>query len=142
MWERFSYYGMRALFCFLTSSLQKGLAWSIEDAMALYGTYTMWVYFTPVLRILGGSLLRVSLGCCASALAMTLGHASMAVETPCFLYIELGSYYRNGLFKPNMTSLFRTPIIIILRKRRCLFNVLYGCECRCFFRDYVVWVYW
>jgi POT family proton-dependent oligopeptide transporter len=38
------------LFCFLTSSLQKGLAWSIEDAMALYGTYTMWVYFTPVIE--------------------------------------------------------------------------------------------
>jgi POT family proton-dependent oligopeptide transporter len=46
-WERFSYYGMRAFVLFLTSSLQKG--WSIEDAMALYGTYTMSVYFTPVI---------------------------------------------------------------------------------------------
>jgi POT family proton-dependent oligopeptide transporter len=45
MWERFSYYGMRALLVlFLTSSLAKGWSWSIEDA--LYGTYTMWVYFT------------------------------------------------------------------------------------------------
>jgi POT family proton-dependent oligopeptide transporter len=36
-------------FVFLTSSLKKGLVMSIEDAMALYGTYTMWVYFTPVI---------------------------------------------------------------------------------------------
>jgi POT family proton-dependent oligopeptide transporter len=36
--------------------LQKGLVIGIEDAMALYGTYTMWVYFTPVIgfwRIVG-----------------------------------------------------------------------------------------
>jgi POT family proton-dependent oligopeptide transporter len=33
------------LVLFLTSSLAKGWSWSIEDAMALYGTYTMWVYF-------------------------------------------------------------------------------------------------
>jgi POT family proton-dependent oligopeptide transporter len=39
------------------------------------------------------------------ALAMTLGHASMAVETPLFLYIELGLIIGNGLFKPNMTSI-------------------------------------
>jgi hypothetical protein len=39
----------------------------------------------------GGSLLRVSLAVVVlGALAMTLGHASMAVETPLFLYIELG----------------------------------------------------
>jgi POT family proton-dependent oligopeptide transporter len=46
----FSYYGMRALLVlFFNISLQGGWAWSIEDAMALYGTYTMSVYFTPVI---------------------------------------------------------------------------------------------
>ena len=42
MWERFSYYGMRALLVlFLTSSLfDEGWAWPREHALALYGTYT------------------------------------------------------------------------------------------------------
>jgi POT family proton-dependent oligopeptide transporter len=109
MWERFSYYGMRALLVlFLTSSLAKGgWAWSIEDAMALYGTYTMSVYFTPVI---GGFLADRYLGyrwaVVLGALAMTLGHASMAVETPLFLYIGIGFLIiGNGLFKPNMTSI-------------------------------------
>ena len=51
MWERFSYYGMRAiLVLFLTSALMDGgWAWSREDALGLYGTYTMLVYFSPIL---------------------------------------------------------------------------------------------
>src|SRR3970040_1723943 len=109
MWERFSYYGMRALLVlFLTSSLAKGgWAWSIEDALALYGTYTMSVYFTPVI---GGFLADRYLGyrwaVILGALAMTIGHASMAVETPLFLYIGIGCLIiGNGLFKPNMTSI-------------------------------------
>lgn len=109
MWERFSYYGMRALLVlFLTSTLAKGgWAWSVEDALALYGTYTMAVYFTPVI---GGLLADRYLGyrwaVIIGALAMTLGHASMAVETPLFLYIGIGFLMvGNGLFKPNMTSI-------------------------------------
>lgn len=109
MWERFSYYGMRALLVlFLTTSLIKGgWAWSVEDALGLYGTYTMSVYFTPVI---GGFLADRYLGyrwaVILGALAMTLGHASMAVETPLFLYIGIGCLIvGNGLFKPNMTSI-------------------------------------
>ncbi|CAM2837144.1 peptide MFS transporter [Flavobacterium frigoris] len=109
MWERFSYYGMRALLVlFLTSTIAKGgWAWSVEDALALYGTYTMSVYFTPVV---GGFLADRYLGyrwaVIFGAFAMTLGHASMAVETPLFLYIGIGFLIiGNGLFKPNMTSI-------------------------------------
>jgi POT family proton-dependent oligopeptide transporter len=73
MWERFSYYGMRALLVFLTSTLAKGLGWSVEDALSLYGTYTMAVYFTPVI---GGLLADRYLGyrwaVILGALAMTL----------------------------------------------------------------------
>lgn len=109
MWERFSYYGMRALLVlFLTTSISKGgWAWSIEDAMALYGTYTMIVYFTP---IIGGYLADNFLGyrwaVVLGAFIMTCGHAAMAVETPLFLYIGIGCLMvGNGLFKPNMTSI-------------------------------------
>ncbi|MBA0883547.1 peptide MFS transporter [Flavobacterium undicola] len=109
MWERFSYYGMRALLVlFLTTSMTKGgWEWNVEDAMALYGTYTMVVYFTP---IIGGYLADRFLGyrwaVVIGAFVMTLGHASMAVETPTFLYIGITCLMiGNGLFKPNMTSI-------------------------------------
>ena len=109
MWERFSYYGMRALLVlFLTSSIAKGgWAWTIEDALALYGTYTMAVYFTPVIGgLLADRFLGYRLAVILGALAMTIGHASMAVETPLFLYIGIGFLMvGNGLFKPNMTSI-------------------------------------
>jgi len=109
MWERFSYYGMRALLVlFLTSSLMdEGWAWPRESALALYGTYTAMVYLTP---IIGGYLADRVMGyrwaVVLGALIMTLGHASMAIETPLFLYIGLFLLVAgNGFFKPNMTSI-------------------------------------
>ncbi len=109
MWERFSYYGMRALLVlFLTSSLMDGgWGWPRENALALYGTYTAMVYLTP---ILGGYIADQIIGykkaILLGALLMTLGHASMAIETPLFLYVGLGFLIiGNGFFKPNMTSI-------------------------------------
>lgn len=109
MWERFSYYGMRAiLVLFLISSVTDGgWAWPKENALALYGTYTSLVYLTT---ILGGYLADKVLGyrwaVVIGAVIMTLGHASMAVETPMFLYIGITLLIiGNGFFKPNMTSI-------------------------------------
>lgn len=109
MWERFSYYGMRALLVlFLTSSLfDEGWAWPREHALALYGTYTSLVYLTP---ILGGYIADKIIGyrkaVVIGALLMTLGHAAMAVDTSFALY--LGLFFLvvgNGFFKPTMTSI-------------------------------------
>lgn len=109
MWERFSYYGMRALLVlFLISSLDKGgWHWPEENALALYGTYTSLVYLTT---IMGGYLADKYLGyrwaVVIGACLMTMGHASMAVETPTFLYLGIGFLiFGNGFFKPNMTSI-------------------------------------
>ena len=109
MWERFSYYGMRAiLVLFLTSALiDGGWAWSREDALGLYGTYTMLVYFSP---ILGGWFADKYFGYRNSvvwgAFIMALGHGAMAFDTPWSLYIGIGLLVAgNGLFKPNMTSI-------------------------------------
>lgn len=111
MWERFSYYGMRALLViFLTESLTSdnpGWAWEREAALSLLGTYALLVYLTP---IAGGYLADRVLGyryaVVIGALVMTLGHASMAVETPLFLYIGIAFLIiGNGFFKPNMTSI-------------------------------------
>tara|TARA_R110002072_G_scaffold300932_1_gene479233 strand:+ start:23373 stop:25400 length:2028 start_codon:yes stop_codon:yes gene_type:complete len=110
MWERFSYYGMRALLVlFLISAIGLGgWDWPREQALALYGTYTAMVYLTP---IIGGYLADKYLGyrkaVVIGAVIMTLGHAAMAIESShMFLYIGIGLLIiGNGFFKPNMTSI-------------------------------------
>ena len=116
MWERFSYYGMRALLVlFLTTSIMgddlkgfsPGWGWDREAALALYGTYTALVYLTP---ILGGYIADKIIGYRSAvvigALVMTLGHAAMAIDAPIFLYIGIGCLIiGNGFFKPNITSI-------------------------------------
>src|SRR5690606_15980477 len=108
MWERFSFYGMRALLVlFLVSSFGiGGWDWPRENAMALYGTYLALLYLTP---IIGGQLADKYLGyrkaIIIGAIIMTLGHASMAIETQFFLYLGLFLLVvGTGFFKPNMTS--------------------------------------
>src|SRR5690606_27582696 len=54
MWERFSFYGMRVLLiqfltaAVLTGSAKSGWGWTAEEAGALYGTYAMMLYLTPI----------------------------------------------------------------------------------------------
>ncbi|MDH5413892.1 MAG: oligopeptide:H+ symporter, partial [Flavobacteriaceae bacterium] len=109
MWERFSFYGMRALLVlFLVSSFGiGGWDWPRENALALYGTYLALLYLTP---IIGGTLADKYLGnrkaIIIGALIMTFGHASMAIESvPFFLYLGLFLLViGTGFFKPNMSS--------------------------------------
>tara|TARA_B100000963_G_scaffold355042_1_gene372565 strand:+ start:598 stop:2265 length:1668 start_codon:yes stop_codon:yes gene_type:complete len=111
MWERFSYYGMRAiLVLFLTSSIMnEGWAWEREDALILYGWYTGLVYFTP---LIGGVVADKYLGyrnaTVLGALIMALGHGSLALEgiEQNFFYLGLALLIiGNGLFKPNISSI-------------------------------------
>jgi POT family proton-dependent oligopeptide transporter len=109
MWERFSYYGMRALLVlFLVSDAAAGgWEWSRKEAMGLYGWYTGLVYVTP---IIGGMLADAFLGyrraVLLGALLMTLGHAAMAFETrPAFYAGLILLIIGNGLFKPNISSI-------------------------------------
>ncbi len=130
MWERFSYYGMRALLVlFLVSALGLGgWDWSPENALALYGTYTAMVYLTP---ILGGYLADRYLGyrtaVIIGAVVMTLGHVSMAIETHhIFLYIGIGLLIvGNGFFKPNMTSIISHMYKDTPEKKDGAFTIFY-----------------
>ena len=98
------------LVIFLIGSLtgdNPGWGWEREAALSLLGTYALMVYLTP---ISGGYIADRIIGYRAAvvigALLMTLGHASMAVETPLFLYIGIAFLIiGNGFFKPNMTSI-------------------------------------
>ncbi len=109
MWERFSFYGMRALLVlFFTSSiLDGGWEWSREKAMALFGTYVGLVYLSTMM---GGYFADKKIGyrnaVLIGALLMTIGHGCMAVETEFFIYAGLTFLvFGNGFFKPNMTSI-------------------------------------
>ena len=131
MWERFSYYGMRAiLILFLTGAItdeRPGWGWDVTAASSLLGTYVLFVYLTP---IVGGWLADNKIGyrmaVVIGALLMTLGHASMAVETPTFLYIGIALLaIGNGFFKPNMTSIISKMYEGKSEKKDAAYNIFY-----------------
>ena len=131
MWERFSYYGMRAiLVIFLTGAIagnNPGWGWDTSAALSLLGTYALFVYLTP---IVGGWLADNKIGyrmaVVIGALLMTLGHASMALETPTFLYIGIALLIvGNGFFKPNMTSIISKMYAGKDDKKDGAYNIFY-----------------
>jgi len=102
MWERFSYYGMRAL---LVLYLTKHLNFARSDALALYATYTGLVYLTP---LLGGFLADKVLGqrkaILIGGIVMAMGHFAMAFEDRLYLALSL-LILGNGFFKPNISTM-------------------------------------
>lgn len=101
-WERFSYYGMRAL---LVLYMVNHLKFTKGDALSVYGTYTGLVYLTP---IIGGWLADKYLGrrkaVIIGGIVMALGHLAMAFEP--LLYQALGLLIiGNGFFKPNISTI-------------------------------------
>ena len=131
MWERFSYYGMRAiLVIFLTGAIlgdNPGWGWSSSAALSLLGTYAMFAYLAP---LAGGWLGDKKIGyrnaVVIGALLMTLGHASMAVESPTFLYIGISLLViGTGFFKPNITSIISKIYEGRDDKKDGAFNIFY-----------------
>jgi POT family proton-dependent oligopeptide transporter len=109
MWERFSYYGMRALLVlYLVSEVGKGgLGWTSAQAGHLYGLYTGFVYVTP---LIGGYLADKFLGfryaVMTGAALMALGHGALAIESmPTFYLGLILLVIGNGFFKPNISSM-------------------------------------
>ncbi|HEY1954965.1 MAG TPA: peptide MFS transporter [Polyangiaceae bacterium] len=104
MWERFSYYGMRAL---LVLYLVEHHGWQPHDSSVVYKWYTSLVYLTP---LIGGFLADQFLGLRASIVIggtlMALGHFLMAFEPIPIFYVALACLVAgNGFFKPNMSTL-------------------------------------
>ena len=109
LWERFSYYGMRAiLVLYMTSAVQQGgLGFVTKEATSIYGTYTMSVYLTT---LPGGLIADRWLGARMSVLVggiiIALGHFSMVFSGMPFFYaglvlIAIGT----GLLKPNISTM-------------------------------------
>ncbi len=116
LWERFSYYAMRAiLVLYLTdTTMNGGLGWSTKDALDLYGIYTGLVYITP---LIGGYLADNYLGQRRSILIggalMAIGQFTLALPADALGLGSLHTFYLglalliagNGLFKPNISTM-------------------------------------
>jgi proton-dependent oligopeptide transporter, POT family len=109
MWERFSYYGMRAiLVLYMVAPVAKGgLGFNTPDATGIYGIYTMMVYMTSIPggwiadKILGGRL-SVLIG----GIIIALGHFCLAVRELPFFYLGLTLIViGTGLLKPNISTM-------------------------------------
>jgi len=132
MWERFSYYGMRALLVLYvvaaTNAANPGLGWDEPQALKLYGWYTGFVYLTPLVGgwladnylgqrrsvILGGILMALGQFSLAAppallgdAAAVQFGLLGIAFpETPFTFYVGLVLLIAgNGFFKPNISTM-------------------------------------
>src|SRR5215216_6548178 len=126
MWERFSYYGMRALLVLYMvkyllladraetvvglTALRRALEWLFGPldiqplASQIYGLYTGLVYLTPILGgLLADRLLGQRRTVIIGAVLMAVGHFMMAFE-PLFLFALLTLILGNGAFKPNIST--------------------------------------
>ena len=104
LWERFSYYGMRAL---LVLYMVEALRYADDKAQGIYGAYIGFVYATP---LIGGMLADRFLGYRKAIFLggslMVLGHFAMAIENPYFFYGAMGLIIcGNGFFKPNISTM-------------------------------------
>lgn len=112
MWERFSYYGMRAILVIYmmagaTHEYGPGLGWTEKEALMLYGWYVMLVY---VISIPGGILADKLLGqkkaVLLGAIILCAGHGILAVEAAWAFFTGLGLIVLGvGCLKPNISTM-------------------------------------
>src|SRR4026208_730276 len=104
MWERFSYYGMRALLVLYMVDPGSGLGFDVPKATRIYGMYTGAVYFTNIFGgLLAARFLGARLAVLLGGIVIASGHFSMAMQAlPSFyaglVLVALGT----GLLKPNI----------------------------------------
>ena len=111
MWERFSYYGMRAILVLYlvaeTGADNPGLGWANDSAIALYGWYTMFVYVASIPGgIIADKLLGQRKSVFVGGLLLVAGHSVLAIE-------ELWAFYTGlvlivmgvGMLKPNISTM-------------------------------------
>jgi len=111
MWERFSYYGMRAIFVLYLAAqatgINPGIGWEKADAIALYGWYTMMVY---VLAVPGGIIADRFLGqkktVMLGGILLCIGHFVLALDSLNAFYIGCVFIVLGvGALKPNISSM-------------------------------------
>lgn len=109
LWERYSYYGMRALLVlYIYSAVQEGgLGWTRGDALELYGYYTMLVYLMSIPGgIIADRLLGQKKTVLLGGILLCIGHSILAVEAIWAFYAGLGFIILGvGGLKPNISTM-------------------------------------
>lgn len=113
LWERFSYYGMRAiLVLYLVAQVSEkgplaGLGWTQTEALALYGWYTMSVYVASIPGgIIADRLLGQKKTIMVGGLFLCAGHITLAIPGLAFFYTGLTLIVVGvGLLKPNISTM-------------------------------------
>ena len=111
MWERFSYYGMRAiLVLYLVAEVgieNAGLGWSNEDALALYGWYTMFVYVASIPGgIIADKIIGQKKAVFVGGMLLVAGHSVLAIEALWAFYTGLTLIVMGvGMLKPNISTM-------------------------------------
>ncbi len=103
LWERFSFYGMRAL---LVLYMTKHLLYDDDMSFGIFAAYMSLVYVTPMIGgILADKILGFRKAILLGGVLMALGHFFLTIEHPLFFYGSLGLIIvGNGFFKPNISS--------------------------------------
>ena len=108
LWERFSFYGMRALLVlYLGSEIYQDLLNGKEIAYEIYAAYGALVYFTPAIGgMLADRLLGMRFSIILGGILMCLGHFAMALPGESIFFYALGLLIvGNGFFKPNISTM-------------------------------------
>ena len=109
LWERFSYYGMRAiLVLYMTAPVERGgLGFGIPEATSLYGTYTMFVYLTNLPGgLIADKILGARLAVFIGGIIIACGHFSMVFPSITFFYLGLSLIaIGTGFLKPNISTM-------------------------------------
>jgi len=109
LWERFSYYGMRAiLVLFIVASVAEGgLGWTQSEALGLYGFYTMFVYLASIPGgILADRVLGQKKAVMLGGLLLVAGHGVMAIPNLYAFYAALVLIVLGvGCLKPNISTM-------------------------------------
>ncbi|NNE30709.1 MAG: MFS transporter, partial [Saprospiraceae bacterium] len=111
MWERFSYYGMRAILVLYlvaeTGGMNPGLGWANDSAIALYGWYTMFVYVASIPGgIIADKLIGQRRAVFVGGLLLVAGHSVLAIEAMWAFYMGLTLIVMGvGMLKPNISTM-------------------------------------
>jgi POT family proton-dependent oligopeptide transporter len=109
LWERFSYYGMRAILVLymVAQPAQGGLGFDVKRAASIYGTYTMAVYITALPGGLAADyLLGARLAVLLGGIVIACGHFSMIFHSMTSFYLGMVLIAAGtGLLKPNISAM-------------------------------------
>jgi POT family proton-dependent oligopeptide transporter len=127
MWERFSFYGMRAFLTLFLISKAGGFGWSKEQASHLYGWYQGLVYLTP---LLGGYLADRLIGTHRSliigGIIIASGHFCLAVPAKSTFFLGLALIILGtGFFKSNISTMVGQLYSEKDRRRDAAFTIFY-----------------